>query len=147
MEGGGNMKKTSMVLLSILIGIAIVVAGNTLFAEDMYFSGYAEHLTSVEVYEVPDGKQFILGSVVIGNNSDFPACCARLFIGTEVSNETNFLYVGIPPNSHFDHNFSNVVVNSGDTIWFRNGTSVQYLYYTITGELAKAKKNKKDDND
>jgi hypothetical protein len=137
---GYTMKKTATVLLSILFGVATMLASSTAFAEDMYFAGSADTLSTVKVYEVPDGKQFILGSVIIGNVKEEPVCCGRLLIGLEPNADSNFLYVGIPPTSHFEHNFSNVVVQPGESIWFRNGSQVEWITYTITGELVKAKK-------
>ncbi len=127
------MKKNNLLLVIFVLLISALFVSTVAYAKDINIVQSVDNVTSVDVYTVPSGKKFSLKDVVIGNYNSSSCCCARIF-----KNSADILYVAVPADGHFAHQFTNVTFRAGDVLTIRNGDNAGIIMFNITGKEAAA---------
>ena len=122
------MRKNNLLLVILVLLVAALFVSTVAHAKDINIVQAVNNLTEVDVYTVPSGKIFYLKDVVIGNYNSSSCCCARIF-----KNGVDILYVAVPADDHFAHQFANVTFKAGDILTVRNGDSAGFIMFNITG--------------
>jgi hypothetical protein len=131
-----SAKVGAVVLVASLVA-AMMILASPAHAKNKVFCRQAANGVDINVFTVPMGKKFVVGSVIIGNLTSQDACCAQIYRVIFGGTASIIMQVGIPAYGHFNHNMQNMVFEQGQTIRVRNGSNaaVTELYVTITGDL------------
>jgi len=129
------MKKTVSWLTFCFLVLALSFVPNA-GAETLIIFKDVPEMTGRQAYTVPSGKKLYLLSIIIGNPNGTPVDS-----GAEVkylipgSTLKNLLVVGIPADSFFGHNFTNLIFDQGSRLDVWNGHGTGSVKFTLTGNL------------
>jgi len=125
------MKRTITVFCLVSMVATILFVNTPAFAGSRRWFWYSTSGQVNVILEVPAGKKFILGSVVVNNSNSIQLGTGGIFI-----NQDTLLNITLPPTGHFEHVFKNVILGPGDELRLQNLSTTE-VYFTVTGLLKK----------